>query len=369
MEKGNPQIISIGTAVPGFKITGKQHLEFVRERSQLTVEKERIFAKIYSSCEISERYSVLDDFTPESGSKSIFPEIASGKVLPQIGDRMLLYEKHAPDLCYNAVENCLSKTKPEIKNKISHIITFSCTGMYAPGLDIDLIKKFDLSQDVERYCINFMGCYAAIVAIRNAFHFVKSNPEATVLLVGVELCTLHYSHTHDNEQAVANAIFGDGAAAVIISNSSDFEGVLKIKKFKTQTIASGVNEMTWNIRDDIFKLKLSSYVPLMIKQGISNLVEGLLTDSKQELSNKIYAVHPGGAAILKACEKALSLTRSDLQNSYHVLNKYGNMSSVTILFVLNEILNNKSFSESGREVIGCAFGPGLTMESMLLEVM
>jgi alpha-pyrone synthase len=363
-----PKIIAIGTAVPDYKITGKQHFNFVKERSQLSAESERLFSKIYSGSEIEQRYSVINDFLPELGESSIFPHISTGNNLPDVGQRMLLYEKFAPELAFKAVENCIKNCGLENLNRITHLITFSCTGMYAPGLDVELIKRFNLNSETERYCINFMGCYAAIVAIRNAYHIVKSNPGAMVLLAGVELCTLHYAHTNDTEQAVANAIFGDGAAAVIISGRNDQNAQFKLKRFKTQTIPTADQEMTWKIRNDYFRLKLSAYVPVMIRQGVSELVKGLSAGTVNSQNNKIYAIHPGGAAILKACEKALSLTLSDLSNSYTILRKYGNMSSVTILFVLEELIKNHRQNQDKKEVIACAFGPGLTMESMLLEI-
>jgi alpha-pyrone synthase len=256
---------------------------------------------------------------------------------------------------------------------VTHLITFSCTGMSAPGLDIQLVESLGLNRNVERTCINFMGCYAGINALKVAYHIARSQPESIVLLAGVELCTLHYQKNDKQDQLVANALFADGAAACLVSSkeisSIDEKARLVIQNFYSEFEPAGKDEMIWTIGDTGFDLRLSTEVPELIRKNISALIAKLMKDSSLK-NNQIdfYAIHPGGMKILEACENALGISKKQNQISYDVLSNYGNMSSVTIFFVLKEYLNSFLRSDDGKKILACAFGPGLTMESMIAEV-
>jgi predicted naringenin-chalcone synthase len=284
---------------------------------------------------------------------------------------MSIYEKHAAALCEMAIRNCIAQLNLPM-SEITHLVTFSCTGMYAPGLDIQLVQRMGLVNHVERTCINFMGCYAGISALKTANHIAKSDPSAVVLVTGVELCTIHYRKSEDDDQVVANALFGDGAAACIVSSKQTMgQGRigLRFSNFYSEFDPSGNDEMVWRIGDFGFELRLSSYVPALISKSINALVKKLLLKaglSKEEIA--YYAIHPGGRKILEVCEQALEITKEQNKISYEVLQDYGNMSSVTIFFVLQRLMQNLSSQEKGKKIFSCAFGPGLTMESMIIEV-
>jgi alpha-pyrone synthase len=331
-----------------------------------------MFRQIFRSSGIDTRHTIVNDFAKQKGDYSFFENNDKLEPAPQVSKRMQLYQQHALQLTLQAVKDCLEPISFD-KKKITHLVTFSCTGMYAPGLDIELVEALKLEGHVERTCINFMGCYAAINALKSAYHIVRSEPGANVLLAGVELCSLHYINNNIQDQIVANAIFADGASAVLVTANEDVLSTVPVKlgmnKFYSEFAYAGKDEMVWSIGDFGFTLKLSSYVPDMIRQGIRELTDKLLTRCNMKSDDvSFYAIHPGGMKILQACEEALQLTREHNSVSYDVLKNYGNMSSVTVLFVLKEYLMRLSQSDKGKNMLSCAFGPGLTMESMLLKV-
>jgi alpha-pyrone synthase len=352
-------IVSIGTAVPSNKIAQTRHLDYVLNTYELDPTASTRLQKIYNSCGIDSRHTVLEDFLIENAST---------------GQRMELYKEHALPLCLKAVRDCLEGLVDYDVKNISHLITFSCTGMYAPGLDVDLIKALQLGVHVERSCINFMGCYAAFNALKLAQHIVRSQPGANVLLAGVELCSLHNRFSKETDQLVANAIFGDGAAAVLVAGetNNNYEGKnvrLGLRHFYSE-FQDASSDMAWTIGDKGFQLKLSSYVPKIIERGIAELVDKLMNGINSETKGDLlYAIHPGGTAVLHACEKALNINANDNAHSYSVLRRFGNMSSVTVLFVLKEYLAALKPSDNGKTLLSCGFGPGITIESMLLQVL
>jgi alpha-pyrone synthase len=280
---------------------------------------------------------------------------------------------YAADLCEKAVLDCFKNLPSLSTESITHLITFSCTGMSAPGLDMQLIEKLKLNRNVERTCINFMGCYAAINALKVANYIVRSQPGAVVLLAGVELCTLHYQKNEKQDQVIANALFADGAAACIVA-AGKIETVhpfrsLVLNDFYAEFEPAGKDEMIWTIGDFGFDLRLSVYVPGLIGKNINSMLQKLFVkaNTKQE-DIEYYAIHPGGIKIIEACEEALQISKKENEISYRILREYGNMSSVTILFVLKEYLQSFTKADAGKKLLACAFGPGLTMESMIAEV-
>lgn len=360
----NPQILSIGTAVPSNKFTQKQLCEFMQPKDSNQRKERLIFQKIFGFSGIETRHTIVNHFGSE-GDEGLYSEAA----FPSISKRMEVFQKNALSLSKNAVDECINAFSFD-KRKITHVITFSCTGMYAPGLDVELVHKLDLCSSVERTSINFMGCYAAFNALKSAYHITRSEPDSNVLIVGVELCSLHYVNENTEEQITAKAIFSDGAAAALISANEDFKGPsLELKKFYSEFAFNAREHMTWSIGDYAFNLRLSSYVPDAIRNGIGEMSEKLFAKtglSKNDIS--FYAIHPGGIKILQACEDALNITPRDNAISYDVLKNFGNMSSVTVLFVLKEYLKKITAEDSSKNILSCAFGPGLTMESMILGI-
>ena len=366
-------IFSIGTAVPPNKILQEQVCNFMKSSRKLDRMESLKLHQVYRYSGINSRHTVIDDFLKQKGEYSFFSNAENMEPEPPISRRMELYEKYAVEICNHAVSDCLSFVPRFNKKNITHVVTFSCTGMSAPGLDIKMVENFELDLNVERTCINFMGCYAGINALKVAYHIIRSQPASKILLVGVELCTLHYRNSNDFDQVVANAIFGDGASAVLVSAEDELlnqSGIkLELKTFYSEFALEGRDDMVWSIADHGFNLKLSGNVPKMIKQEINGLIRKLFDRAlitQQDIS--YYAIHPGGVKVLEACEDALLIAKEQNHFSYEILKNYGNMSSVTVLFVLNEYLKKLTMEDKGKSLLSCAFGPGLTMESMILKI-
>jgi alpha-pyrone synthase len=360
-------ILSIGIAVPQFKISQDLHHSILESANGLNRFEKLVLKKIYKNSGVESRYSVLEEFGKEDKPDNLVFHPANGNGHVGVSARMQLFDTHAIELGINAVNDCLKKAEI-IPQQITHLITFSCTGMSAPGLDIQLIERLGINRSAERTCINFMGCYAALNALKIASYITEANPKAIVLLCGVELCTLHYQKSKTNDQLIANALFADGAAAAIVTSGSFSKGrdAMRIGNFYSEFEPSGLEDMAWKIGDNGFDIRLSSYVPALVRDHIQKLIDKLFHHSalKQE-DIDWYAIHPGGIKILEACEQALNISKSMNDFSYEVLREYGNMSSVTILFVLEKyfrlIKNNDE-----KKILACAFGPGLTLESMIL---
>lgn len=354
-------ITAIGTANPETKLYQDEMAGRIGKILQITSEDEAKLKKVYKGTKIETRYSVIEDFAGE-GPNLFFLD---GK-FPGIGARMNLYKKVVPELAFEAIENCLKEnhTNPQ---SITHVITCSSTGFYSPGLDTEIIAKYNLPAGTGRTCVNNMGCCGAFNALQVADAIASRNPEANVLVVCVEICSLHFSNKKSWKDLIVTSLFGDGAAAVLVSGNPKDKGFL-IQNFFTAIHPDDGSAVSWYIRDDGFEVNLASYVPNLVRDGIGNLVSKLLekTNLKKE-EIQLFALHPGGKKIVEVCEKELGLSPEDASYSYDVLRKYGNMSSPTILFVLKEIFD-KSPKEAGDKLLGLAFGPGIAMESMLLEV-
>jgi len=238
--------------------------------------------------------------------------------------------------------------------------------MYAPGLDIDLVNSMGLKSTVSRSAINYMGCYAAFSALKIADAICQSDAQAKVLIVCVELCSIHFQRCKTDENMLVNALFGDGAAAVLVEQSPVGNTNLEILNSHCDILPDGETEMAWNIDDHGFQMKLSSYVPELIKTGIGKLTQDLLKKLQLDLKDvNQFAIHPGGKKILEVIEQELKLTKENNKHAYKVLCNYGNMSSPTVLFVLRSMLRELKNDE---KILGVAFGPGLTLESMMFRV-
>lgn len=358
-------ITSIGIANPPFKVAQSQAIEFMSENLDLNKDELRKLTSIYRSSGIENRYSILNDFSVKRGLYSFFSNEKSDKEFPTVQQRMLIYEKYASEMAVNAVKSCISK---EVFPEITHLITVSCTGMVAPGIDIEVIEKLGLKSNIQRLAINFMGCYAAFNAMKAGDAICKADPNAKVLIICLEFCTIHFQNKITLDNMVSNAIFGDGAAAVFLESKLRDGFGLSLESFYCDIFSEGKKEMAWHISDFGFEMTLSSYVPSMIKGGIKKLTEQLFSNLDVVLEDiAYYAVHPGGRKILEAIEEALQLSEEDNRYAYEVLKDYGNMSSPTVLFVLNLIFKELQLSRKEENILSFAFGPGLTLESMMLK--
>jgi predicted naringenin-chalcone synthase len=240
--------------------------------------------------------------------------------------------------------------------------------MYAPGLDIDIIHEIGLPSTIQRLCINFMGCYAAFNALKLADTFCQT-PGAKVLVVCTELCSLHFQKENNEDNFLANALFGDGSAALLVESEWAPGLNLKPESFYCDLSSEGGNDMAWTIEDVGFVMKLSSYVPEVIRSGIRQLTANLLERISKTMADVSYfAIHPGGKKILEVIEEELGLTKEQNEHAYSILKSFGNMSSPTVVFVLQSLCRGLKQEDHGKNILSFAFGPGLTLESMLLKI-
>ncbi|MBX0291463.1 type III polyketide synthase [Hymenobacter sp. HSC-4F20] len=363
-------LCAIGTANPPHRIPQLQIADFMASALQLDPAGTRKLRALYRVSGIGQRYTVLPDYGRATGSFEFFPNTVGLEPFPSVGQRMAEYRRHALPLSVQAVQGCLQQLPEVSVTSITHLITVSCTGMYAPGLDIELVAALGLPSHVQRTCVNFMGCYAAVNALKLADAFCRATPEARVLVVCTELCTLHFQKSTEEDHLVSNALFGDGSAAVLVQGRPREQGPsLALTAFHCGLEPDGHADMAWHISNFGFEMTLSSYVPRMIQQGIGRLTATLLAELPVELADiRAFAIHPGGRKILESIEQALGLTTHDNRFAYQVLRDYGNMSSATVLFVLQELLHTLTAADAGAPVLSFAFGPGLTLEAMLLTV-
>ncbi len=270
------------------------------------------------------------------------------------GARMRVYEQRAGDLAFRAAVDL----EDDLAG-ITHLIVVSCTGFAAPGLDLELIERLALSPRIERTSIGFMGCYAAINALRFARHVVRSEPNGRVLVVSLELCTLHLQETSDLEQVLSFLIFADGAAAALVTGE---RRGLALGRSTTVLAREAADQITWRIGDTGFDMKLAGGLPATIAACLPGQLREILAGAPADAIEH-WAVHPGGRSILEAVACGLALEADRLAPSRDVLRRYGNMSSATVLFVLKEML------ASGACGPGCAiaFGPGLAIETLMFE--
>jgi predicted naringenin-chalcone synthase len=271
---------------------------------------------------------------------------------------MAHFETHAVDLAERAVE-ALNLDGQE--SSITHLVVTSCTGFTAPGLDQQLMERLGLNPSIERTVVGFMGCAAAVNALKAAHHIVRSEPSANVLVVNLELCTLHLQATSDIEVILSALLFGDGCAASLVSARP--EGIA-LQDFHVVTIPQTRDLITWRIGESGFEMTLSGKVPQKIAEALGH--EAMRNDDRGILrgQNKdefdVWAVHAGGRTILDAVEQGLELGPEALRWSRGVLRDFGNMSSATLMFVLNRILRQAPPASKG---LGMAFGPGLVAET------
>ncbi|WP_339815130.1 type III polyketide synthase [uncultured Imperialibacter sp.] len=364
-------ILGIGTATPAHRFCQSEILGFMIKAHGLTGKDATRLEALYRASGIRYRHSVLDDYGAAVDDFTFYPKNERLEPFPTISPRMERYRQEALPLCLEAVSN-LEKAiglKANWQEEITHLVTVSCTGMYAPGLDLELLKQLGLTGDVQRTAINFMGCYAAFNAMKVADNICRSHNGAQVLVVCVELCTLHFQNQPTEDNLLANALFADGAAAMLISGKKKNGVNLTLANFHCDVDTTGENDMAWQIGDFGFEMKLSSYVPDIIKGGISKLTQKLLQQhGGSEATVDYFAIHPGGKRILEAIEEAVGIKKEQNWAAYETLREFGNMSSPTVLFVLKRIMESLSEKDDGKKVLSFAFGPGLTLESMLLEI-
>jgi alpha-pyrone synthase len=346
----------IATAVPQNDV----HDAFVGFADTLLTDRRSqvLFRRMADRSQIEHRWSSLLP-APLGANAAIDTDgFYSRGAFPSTADRMRRYETEAPLLALKAVEG-LELDDGE-RAGVSHLIVTSCTGFSAPGLDLQIVAGLGLKPSVERTMVGFMGCYAAISALKLARHIVRSEPDAKVLVVSLELCSLHLQETSNLEQVLTFLVFGDGCAAALVT--ADPQG-LSLDSFHAEVAPDSADQITWNVRDQGFDMFLSGGVPGSIGKAIGASRESILGGAQTD-DIDLWAIHPGGRSVLDAVEAAFALPPKALQASREVLRRFGNMSSATVLFVLKALMDDPT---PGTRGCAMAFGPGLTAETMLFS--
>ncbi|HEU4755635.1 MAG TPA: type III polyketide synthase [Agromyces sp.] len=371
----------LSTAVPPTILPQPAVRDVFRAQPGLNRLAQRIIGTSFDVSGIERRYTVLEELTfDDRGDDPIFFDRTTGELmLPGTKARNEIYAVEATKLYLEAARLAIAATPGVDAADITHVVTVSCTGFYAPGPDYMLVRDLGLGPAVQRYHLGFMGCYASMPALRNAVQFCEADPDAVVLVVSVELCTLHLRSSNDPDTIVASSLFADGAGAGIVTARplEAGERAFALDRFETRITPVGEGDMAWKIGDHGFEMVLSNAVPAIIDDHITgaleplfapdaDLADALSTDAASERVAH-WAIHPGGRSILDKVESRLQLSEAQLVPARSTLRDFGNMSSATVLFVLRYILDQASAADGDR-VAAMAFGPGLTVESALMTV-
>ncbi|MCE9529534.1 MAG: type III polyketide synthase [Planctomycetes bacterium] len=362
-------IRGIGTANPPTIVSRDESLGIARVLCSRTDEHRTWLPSMYEGTRLLtrriclDRQVVRDIMDGTRISQSVF--LPSGKpddLGPTTGQRMKIYAEEAPPLALEASRKAIAASgiAPE---DFTHLMTVSCTGFLAPGLDRELIAKLPLSPSIQRTHVGYMGCHGAVNAIRVAQSFAEAKPDAVVLIAAVELCSLHYHFGWESPgKVIANAVFADGAAALV--GTGEARGDWKTTATGSHLFPNSADEMTWTVGDHGFEMTLTKKVPALIGQSLRPWFNGWLAQhglTRADIGS--WAIHPGGPRILDATATALELTSKDMQASWAVYEEFGNMSSPTVLFILDRLRKENA----PRPCVMLGFGPGLCVEAALIK--
>jgi predicted naringenin-chalcone synthase len=357
-------MLGIGTAVPPYRIDQGEAARRLADALGEKTETARWAKKIFASCGVETRYTCEPDLSESAGLSRYLPKTPVEDV-PRTRERMEKFRNASVPLGLEAARKALAESGvggPDI----THLITVSCTGLFLPGMDVSLIRELGLNADINRIPLNFLGCAAGLTAIRLSSQIVEGNPSAKVLIVCVELCTLHIQPSGGREALYAAAFFGDGAAACVVgAHEPGRPGVFALGASRAVLFPDSAHEMVWDVGDFGFDLYLSPRIPELIGKFVPAEIARLWGG---EALPGLWAIHPGGKGIVDALQKRFGLTDGQTRASRSILRRYGNLSSATILFVLDEIRKEHRellHDEDGpNEGLAVAFGPGLSAELM-----
>ena len=362
-------ILGIGTAVPSTSFTQDQTVEFFRLLTGASPEQSKVLQRVFTQTGIRKRHFALDPEvleevlhgTRQSQSPFLWRDPVNTKG-PTTRERMQQYARHAGPLALEAARQALERSGLA-PGDITHLVTISCTGFQAPGVDIELIQGLQLPMTTERTHIGFMGCHGALNGLRIARALVAGDPQARVLLCAVELSSVHCVCEWDQEQMIACSLFADGAAALVGAARGPALS-WRVDGSGSCVIPDSTDDMSWNVGDHGFRMTLGKSVPGLVARQLPGWLTRWLGDQGLTVENVAsWCVHPGGPKILQAVAEGLVLDREALEPSRSILAEYGNMSSATILFILQRLIE----SNAPRPCVALAFGPGLTCEATLLR--
>ncbi len=355
-------ILALGTAVPKATYLQKETAKKYQEVFNIPEEKRAALERIYANSAITKRHSVVDDFL-KPREEWTFWGSDYPQTIPGMSQRNLVYKREAPKLSLQAAEQALERWGGD-RSRLTHLISVSCTGVIAPGVEYYLMQELGLSPTINRLGINFMGCFGAFKGLSVARSFALENPQHRILLVCTELCSLHLQADQEEETYIGNSLFSDGSAAAILGTNPNEKETPVWETIKSHSLGLShcLDKMSWEASDRGFLMRLSHKVPVYLGRHIKAFVSELLPENLP-IEACDWAIHPGGKSILQAIEKALQLKPDQTRSSWETLAQYGNMSSATFLFVLNHLSQEKRRPWAA----GLAFGPGLSVEGLLLR--
>ncbi|MDG0812627.1 type III polyketide synthase [Cohnella rhizosphaerae] len=353
-------MLGIGTAVPAHKLDQLDTAQRLAEALRETPDAARWARRLFKQCGVQTRYTCEPALLEPAASNRYFAQL-SGLPVPATSQRMATYKQASVPLALRAASAALADARVS-PSALTHLLTVSCTGQFLPGLDAELAKTLGLKDTVNRIPLTFLGCAAGLKAIGLARDIASGQQGATVLVVCVELCTLHIQPSAAKEALFGASFFGDGASACVIGASADDErDVFELGKPTSALLPEGEGEMVWEVGDHGFDLYLSSRIPALIGRYLPERLDELL--GRRETWPGIWAIHPGGKGIIDALEAELGLDEARTGYSRGVLRDFGNMSSATLLFVLDAIRAAQREKGAPRtEGVCLAFGPGLSCE-------
>lgn len=354
-----PAILSIGTAVPPYQIIQSAICTWVGDSLEASPAQRRWLNALYTRSGIETRHSCLPDAAALIPNSRFAPGWPLAET-PTTAERMAIYRREAVELGVVAAERALAPSPfTDAAAGVTHLIVVSCTGFFAPGLDLAIAQRLGLRPTVQRTLVGFMGCAAAFNGLRLAAQIVAGQPDAQVLVVCVELCTLHLQPGSDRVALTVASLFADGAAACLVGAAGPSGDLLRLNRLHTQVLPDTTGAMAWQIGDHGFVMHLSPDVPrhvgTLAQSALATLLDGQPTPT-------FWAIHPGGRAIVDRLAELLQLTPAQMAASYSILRRYGNMSSPTILFVLRELLDQLRTADIPASGVAAAFGPGLVTE-------
>ncbi|AQY02013.1 alkylresorcinol/alkylpyrone synthase [Microbacterium foliorum] len=371
---------SLRTIVPDTVIEQHEVRDIFASQPDVGRLAQRIIGASFNGSGIDTRHTVIEELSSTASTDAtLFFDRESGLLQsPGTAARNDVYIREASRLFVEVARSALDADPDIVAADVTHVITASCTGFHAPGPEYEIVRGLGLSDSVQRYHLGFMGCYASLPALRAASQFCAADPDAVVLVVSVELCTVHLRSSEDPDLIVANSLFADGAAAGIVTARDLPTPVpaVRLDGFHTAIAAEGEKDMAWTIGDHGFEMILSTKVPQIIGETIIGAIrplyarEGELAAAFDEgrVGERVehWAIHPGGRSILDRVQERLQLSDAQLHPARETLRENGNMSSATVLFVIKRILDDGA--ADGSRVAAMAFGPGLTAESALMTV-
>ncbi len=390
----NTHILGIATAVPKHHALQTDAAQQASQLAQMTEQQQRLMTALYLRSGVEKRHSVLltSSSNGQAAEQSFYASDAAKPAGPTTAERMAVYDKFSGDLATQASRAALTDAGVA-PSDITHVVTVSCSGFSAPGFDLAIVRDLPLRSDVCRTHIGFMGCHGALNGLRSARAFAESAPGSCVLVCALELCSLHHQYHWQPDQIVANALFADGAAAAVVRAGRDSDSdskPLMIVDFRSEVLPESVEFIQWHIGNNGFQMSLSPQLPRMIERTLGPWLQAWL--GRDDLSiDQIgsWAVHPGGPRILEACAAAIraeqgvgvrgqgtggsgaatssnataTLPVAILADSEAVLAEFGNMSSPTVLFILDRLRRR----DAPRPIVSLAFGPGVAIEAVLLR--